>query len=457
MNYDRRRRNNKGDILKATGNSSKGVFYSTTANEFIINRRFNIVLKKTRGESERSAKIIKAEIEVIRQLLAQQENRTTSVKGRGTFAKRVMLQRLRDKLKTKQQELSKVLNAPTQVLARYKQIKNFGQLGTLIMSNNISTFAAKHYPVDPDDCSTCEMSYTFNPRTYLSTCQGCCRVVSSIFNQEDYSHEVIANKLYSKTSSICNDNELKQVTFNDGKESITIEEGVSNPGSGPSKSAPKSAAKNGGEGEQPGPRQMASKKDSVQQVLKSGTSLASQAANRSALFRKYLSQFLQDSPEIPQEVFHLLYQHLTHGHLHPNPRCKPTPVTSILKNSQFKDLCYMNVKISRMYDGMEVPVIDHDLLNEMVDMYNAIISMDLGKFYREKLYSFEFVAALIFFAKGRLDLCKLIQQNKNKKYFNFQDDAVQHIVSRAKEANPSMDWSRLTALVPSGISAPPSE
>lgn len=461
-----RRRNNKGDILKATGNSSRSVFYATTANQFIIRRRFDALLKKTKETSQDQIRVLEKEIRTLKTLMAQVETLGKNQSPRKAFHHCALHKKLQNKLLAKQNELAQCQQAPTSVLRRYKQIRTFGQLGTLIMSNNIRNFAPKHYPVDPDDCSNCEMGYTFNPKTYLSTCQGCCRVVYSIFNQEDYSHEVIANKLYSKSSSVCSDHDLRDITFTDGKQKVTIQNAEntafhvtmansnkeqsdnrrsrvpSTSGCDEASSVPSSFSSSSTSKKDHG------KRSSVENILKSNTTLASQAANRSTQFRRYLSQFLQNGPEIPQDIFQYLFTHFKHNHLHPMVRCKPTPVAAVLKNSPFREFCYMNVKISRIYDGLEVPVISKELLEEMVERYNIIIHLDIGEFYKQKLNSFEFVAALIFFALGRFDLCKLIQQNKNRRFFDFEDDAVQFIVSKAKEANDTIDWSRVTNLVP---------
>jgi hypothetical protein len=462
-----RRRNNKGDIIKATGNSSRFVFYATTANEFIIRRRFEALLKKTKETSQDRIRVLGKEIRSLSTLLSQTHSQTnqgaSSQEGSGQKTechRLVRIQKIRNRLLAKKKELSLCEKAPTSVLRRYKQIRTFGQLGTLIMSNNIRSFAPKHYPVDPADCSNCEKGYTFNPKTYLSTCQSCCRVVYSIFNQEDYSHEVIANKLYSKNSSVCCDHDLRDVTFTDGKQKVTVQNADNSAyqvrmAASRNRSSDASWATGTGQTRNSSSvlRDSDAKKDqgklsSVENILKSNTTLASQAANRSTQFRRYLSQFLEDSPAVPQDIFEYLFTHFKHNHLHPMVRCKPTPVASVLKCSPFRDFCYMNVKISRMYDGLEVPVISQKLLEEMVERYNIIIHLDLGEFYKQKLNSFEFVAALIFFALGRFDLCKLIQQNKNRRFFDFEDEAVQFIVAKAKEANDTIDWSRLTDLVP---------
>lgn len=448
------RKNNKGDILKATGNSSSAVFYSSTANPFIIKLRMKHVVQKTVDKINQQTPVLQQQVEQLKRLLlrleqsmnkAQSESTGTPEARSGNVQTLVMIQRVRRKLQGTEKQLREVALSENDVRARFKQLRTFGKLGTLVMSNNLTGFAAKKYPVDPDQCNTCEMPYTFNPRSFLSTCKNCNSVVSFIFNQEEYTHEAIASKLYSDKSNIDEGGAVRNITFTNGSEAVVLQQderqksdaGIVGCGSKQAKgSVPsESSSKN-------------AKSQSARNVLKNSCGLAAQVSNRSALFRRYLSQFLDDAPEVPLEVFHLLQSHLTHNHLHHTVRCKPTPVASILKNSDFKHLAYMAVKISRMHDGLDVPVISKDMLEDMVKRYNVVISMDIEKVHREKLYSFEFVSSLIFFALGRLDLCKMIQQNKNRCYFNFQDSTVQYIVAKASAANQELDWSRLTLLIP---------
>ena len=402
---DLRKKTNKFDILSSKSKSSKNFFYSSIANRFIIQRRLEKTLREV--EEFQVPRVLKLEKEIEVLFLKISKYRCEKKGAAKDVHNIVGLKKLHTQLEKLQEKLHEVKNQKNLVRAKYKEIKHYGTLDTLVMANNLDKVAPKKYNVDVEFCTYCGVTYVFQCQTYLNVCPLCCDVRYSAFNYEEHAQEIVSNKIYAKNSSV---------------------EQEKSPGPKENSSAVNAVCQ----------------KDSlIHNHEQKFCQKIDASTNRLSLFKKYLAQFLDTAPAIDQEVFLLLYNQISHIHLHSTVRCKPTPVTTVLKKSRFKHLSGYSVKIARMFDGLDVPVINQQMMDEMVDRYSVLINIPIEKLYQEKLYSFEFVASIIFFAMGEFEMCKIIQQNKNKKFFNFESDTVQHIARCASVYHKKYSWARI--------------
>ena len=128
---------------------------------------------------------------------------------------------------------------------------------------------------------------------------------------------------------------------------------------------------------------------------------------RSPLFRKFLSQFSEEAPVIPLEVMRTLYQYLSNIHLQTSVRCRPTPISSILRGNGHANWAHTSVLISKIFNGEPVPVIAPALIDKIVHRFDIIFHVanrDSVQKSKKKIPPFEFLAHVFLYLEGRRDL-----------------------------------------------------
>lgn len=128
---------------------------------------------------------------------------------------------------------------------------------------------------------------------------------------------------------------------------------------------------------------------------------------RSPLFRKFLSQFSEEAPVIPPEVMRTLYQYLSNIHLQTSVRCRPTPISSILRGNGHANWAHTSVLISKLFNGEPVPVIAPALIEKIVHRFDIIFHVanrGSQQKSKKKIPPFEFLAHVFLYLEGRRDL-----------------------------------------------------
>ena len=269
-------------------------------------------------------------------------------------------------------------------------IQKFGTVGTLVTVNNLLDVCSEFYNVDSELCRQCGGIMTFDHVTFIQTCKLCQLSHLSIFAIEDKSQDLIV----SKTGQATEQGAQEQRT--------TALEAVA------AKRVPPSH-----------------KKDPVH--------------HRTAAFRRYLSQFAVTRPEIPEDVMLMLYHELSYMHLMSSTKSRPATVADTLHVNGYSHLVPHAVRISRMYNGEPIPVLELDQMDRMVRMFTVLLR-SFGDEKKRNLFVFEVLAALIFRAENRSDMVDVVLEHKSKVLSKLGDSKLVALIKRAKQTDPSFGW-----------------
>ena len=107
---------------------------------------------------------------------------------------------------------------------------------------------------------------------------------------------------------------------------------------------------------------------------------------RLTLYKKFMYQFAEDVPEVPEEVFAVIYNNLSSVHMLTSFRCKSVPVTDILRNNNYKEWISQSMRITMLFNGEKVPCINTQLLQKCLTRFEHVSLITLNDV---KLLSFE--------------------------------------------------------------------
>ena len=133
---------------------------------------------------------------------------------------------------------------------------------------------------------------------------------------------------------------------------------------------------------------------------------------RSPLYRKYLLQFSEDIKPIPIDVMRVLYKYLSNIHLQNSIRCRPTPVSNILRSHGFIQWSSHAIRISKMFNGDPIPMLSPIMINKLVDRFDIIFN-ESNKL-KMKLPSFEFLTNILLRFECRIDLAHSFSLHKSR-------------------------------------------
>lgn len=270
-------------------------------------------------------------------------------------------------------------------------IQKFGTVGTLVTVNNLLDICSEFYNVDSELCRQCGGIMTFDHVTYIQTCQLCQLSHLSIFAIEDKSQDLIVSRTGQATEHGAQE-----------QKATVLQEAAA------AKKAPSNH-----------------KKDPVH--------------HRTSAFRRYLAQFAVNRPEIPEDVMLMLYQELSYIHLLSSTKSRPATVSDTLHVNGYSHLVPNAVRISRMYNGEPIPILELDQMDRMVKRFTVLLR-SFGEETKRNLFVFEVLAALIFRAEGRPDLVDVVLEHKSKVLSKLGDIKLVDLIARARQTDPTFSW-----------------
>lgn len=135
---------------------------------------------------------------------------------------------------------------------------------------------------------------------------------------------------------------------------------------------------------------------------------------RSPLYKRFLRQFLDTAPPIPIEVFRVLYRYMSNVHLQTSIRCRPTPISNILRNHGYAKWANHALLVTKRFNGDPVPQLSADLIERLVRRFNLIFHVAVKSKQRHRIPCFEFITHVLLCVEGRPDLARSFSLHKNK-------------------------------------------
>lgn len=267
---------------------------------------------------------------------------------------------------------------------KVERLQTFGLPGTTVVVESLLPTQPRAFAVDSSSCLKCGSVVKFNQTNCQLICQYCGFCATSIFVTKDVSDDAVANKRYTKTSHT------------------------------PTQRAPP-------------------KQDDV-------------VGPKVAHFQQWLEQFTAAAPRTPAAVFDVLYRELSHVQVAASAKCRPTHVATVLKSYGFKEHLPAVNRIAMECNGYTTPNLDEPTRDRMVGRYREIVEVEARHNIPAKVYTFEFVCTLVFWAEARTEFLPTIFVQKARNVLKFGDDRVVTLL-RALAATTQYEWSALAAAV----------
>lgn len=136
-----------------------------------------------------------------------------------------------------------------------------------------------------------------------------------------------------------------------------------------------------------------------------------QVFNRSLVYRKYLTQFSEDSI-IPESLMKLLYEEYFCIHMLNSLKARPTSVQNILIAHNLNQFVHQSVRLARHFNGEPIPMISTSLIDTLVNRFQDVAKCALTIANFGKLPSFEILTHMFLRAENRDDLASIFFLNK---------------------------------------------
>ena len=301
--------------------------------------------------------------------------------------------------------IDEILMQPTKLqktMSKTKSLRRFGKVASLIMANNICD-RNELYIIDGDRCTECARVLSLDMVGSLMICDSCHTATQTLFVVEDMSTDVLINKFTSSSTKFVK------------KSKVIKSENID----------PKSPLK-------------------------------PSRYERHVLYRKYLHQFTSTAPPIPDEVMSVIYKYTSSIHLATSVRCRVTPTVDVLKNSGFIQYVPYASLITRMFNGMPIPVISESLVDKLVERFRLVTDAMIKRSQeypkpsgnRGKILAFEIATAIGLLAEGEDSISILFNVHKTRSVLNKVTSYYLQIVHDilVPDTSHTLDWSRVTHL-----------
>lgn len=409
---------------QAPGRNTPGLvraIYASRASEPIIKRRIetrnSAWAKMRQKKNQEREELVQKYQHQLKEIESGQSRRTGPALQ---HTRKLMVQTLKKEVAKCTEEKDKARNKPDTFRRIASGLRVFGEVGTLVVVNNLVEIAPKLYHIDSDVCQRCGTLFMFDHNTYMRICSHCDVCVPTIFVTEDVSQDVIVSKMNTRmSSSSTRGMNIHQSTQPDVASVLPAQEGKQ----------PKRAGEEAGHG---GRRPQAGQVRNTQ-----GAALDSAKKTKIQAYTKFLQQFDSHQEEVPEEVLVLLYKQLSYVHLMSSSKCRPTPVAQILRKYGHQKFVSQVTRICRVFNGQEVPVLTDQVVSNLRSRYEMLLS--LGEALDIKRYlSYELLTAVLLNLDGHHHLSQLFYQCKNPG--KSAEQRIHMILGRAQRAFPDHNW-----------------
>ena len=161
----------------------------------------------------------------------------------------------------------------------------------------------------------------------------------------------------------------------------------------------------------------------------------------SSLFRKFLTQYAEDQPEIPEAIIALMVREHFKIHMYSNDKVSNTVVVNTLRDNNCSDYIFMSQRIMKVLQNEPVPVYSHDLINRMVNRYNVIIPIFRStKNGRKKSPNFTCVTRAFLTLEGEEEEARKLRYHKTRSVMISSMQMIRKLCEFAAKLHPNENW-----------------
>jgi hypothetical protein len=163
-------------------------------------------------------------------------------------------------------------------------------------------------------------------------------------------------------------------------------------------------------------------------------------SNRISAYSRYIEQFADTFPTIPEDVLTCIFRALSTVHFHTVYRCKPTAVVNILRQHGYVNLCYAAMRITMLFNGHTIPVLDSVLRARLVGRFGVLFRCSMLPTYTYKLPSFEIITHCCLRFEHRHDLTGYFSLNKTISVLEAVNKKIEILIELAAKIDSVYDW-----------------
>lgn len=250
-------------------------------------------------------------------------------------------------------------------------------IARMILSSHVVGRPVESFRADPYNCPRCVNLYEFDPVANMYICNQCGRTEDVLFVREDESKDML----------------------------VTM-----HPGAGVDTSNERARR---------GPRN---------------------GYVRSPLYRRYVEQFGDRIEQIPTSVMQVLYKYLSTIHLQNSIRCRPTPVANVLRSNGLTHWTRYATRISMMFNGEPIPVMDDALIERLVHRFDAVFAQASRD--KQRLPSFTFVTNVFLRIEGHSHLADAFPVHKTTNILQRTYQQLRGIIEKIPPSD-EISWDNL--------------
>lgn len=152
--------------------------------------------------------------------------------------------------------------------------------------------------------------------------------------------------------------------------------------------------------------------------------------NRCTLYRKYIEQFYEQAPPIPQVVISTICRELFNVHIMCTNKCRPTPVANILRMTNNSQWVSYAVKITRLINNDPPVVFSGDLINRLHLRCSILSSLDNEDGLKCKFMNFEFLTKQFLCMENELQLAQAFHAHKTPEVLHRAENRLADYCAR---------------------------
>ena len=328
-------------------------------------------------------------------------------------------------------------------------LKTFGKIDTLVFVDHLSHGENNDIIViDADRCPLCSNVFKQNATTNLNTCNKCFNVVERLFVVEDSSSDILilrsgvsgtnenARKRKKGENIIfCKDSISKkrlsmQLSTKAARDVYVL--GHDDDGNNNKKTDTGSevidADDNNDHEEQP--MTTTNKKNITSNNIRT---------KKKTTYSRFIMQFIDTRPDIPNNVMRLVYDQLSTIHLLSSIRCRATPVASILRSHNLLEWVPYATVISRQFNGQWSPRIPKKIIHAVIERFDLITRVTTDK--ERKTLGVDLLTSTCLAAEGELKFSRAFSLMKTRSVMRLSSTRLREAITRAEIIEPSVDWS----------------
>jgi hypothetical protein len=156
---------------------------------------------------------------------------------------------------------------------------------------------------------------------------------------------------------------------------------------------------------------------------------------RSPLYRRFLNQFSVKATPIPEDIFSCIYNHLASIHMHTTYRAKPTPISVILRKNGHGLWAGHALRITMMFNGETVPVLEETLIDRLVKRFSIICKV-AEVTPNARAPNSDFITANLLALELRPDLANLFRNHRTRSVLIEADRRLQNLLPNIIKLSP---------------------